>query len=155
MKISTLTPQFVNFIPDRLTDGVIYICERYRTAAHNCCCGCGQEVVTPLTPADWSLRIDNGSVTLHPSIGNWSFPCQSHYWIRRNMVIWSGALSQREIDRVRSRDLANKQAHVAAANRRKEQHERQQAENIESLPTGEGPLQRLWLRAMNWWKSGL
>ena len=27
---------------------------------------------------------------LYPSIGNWQFPCRSHYWIRRNRIIWAG-----------------------------------------------------------------
>ena len=86
MRQHMVRPEFVAVIPERLEDGVLYICERYRTVAHKCCCGCGQEVITPLGPADWSLRREGKSVTLHPSIGNWSFPCRSHYFIRRNKV---------------------------------------------------------------------
>jgi hypothetical protein len=29
----------------------------FRTAAHCCCCGCGEEVVTPFTPTDWSMTL--------------------------------------------------------------------------------------------------
>ncbi|MGN6800789.1 MAG: DUF6527 family protein [Ginsengibacter sp.] len=27
------------------------------------------------------------TTTFYPSIGNWSFDCQSHYWIRENMIV--------------------------------------------------------------------
>jgi len=53
MRKSTIKPTFVNIIPDKLEEGILYICERYRIAAHKCCCGCGEEVITPLTPVDW------------------------------------------------------------------------------------------------------
>ncbi|WP_353963011.1 DUF6527 family protein [Streptomyces sp. NBC_00365] len=39
-------------------------------------CGCGRKVVTPLAPQEWKLTLDGVSVSLHPSIGNWSFPLQ-------------------------------------------------------------------------------
>jgi hypothetical protein len=37
-------------------------------------------------------------VSLDPSIGNWSFPCRSHYWIRNNKVRWAENWSQARID---------------------------------------------------------
>ena len=43
---------------------------------------------------------------LFPTIGNWSVPCRSHYWIERSRVRWSHAMSTFEIDRVRQRDRA-------------------------------------------------
>ena len=98
MRRSSIIPQYVENIPEKLDEGVLYICERYHIAAHKCCCGCGQEVITALTPADWSLRKENDLVTLFPSIGNWSFPCQSHYWIKRNKVVWSSAMTKKEIE---------------------------------------------------------
>ncbi|MFB7085771.1 DUF6527 family protein [Streptomyces sp. NPDC056296] len=84
--------------------GVLYISVPYRTCGHLCCCGCGQEVVTPLSPAQWSFTYDGESVSLTPSIGNWSLPCQSHYWIRDGRVRWSRRYSPAEIDRNRDRD---------------------------------------------------
>lgn len=148
MKTTTITPQFVDYIPDRLADGILYISERYHTASHKCCCGCGEEVVTPLTPADWKLYKDRDSVTLYPSIGNWSFPCRSHYWIRRNKVIWASPLSQRQIKRVRAKDRADKDAYIASVNRRKDSP-------TESIPT-ESPAPRsiglidLWRAFIRW-----
>ena len=45
-----LKHEFVEFIPDKLEDGIVYVSIRYATVAHKCCCGCGTEVVTPLAP---------------------------------------------------------------------------------------------------------
>jgi hypothetical protein len=99
-----IIPAFVEYIPDSLEPGVIYISRRYSTASHLCCCGCGLEVVTPLKPAKWRLAEHAGTISLNPSVGNWSFPCQSHYWIEGNRVFWAGAMSATAIDRVRVRD---------------------------------------------------
>jgi hypothetical protein len=49
-------------------------------------CGCNNEVVTPLSPTDWQLTFDGESVSLNPSIGNWSFKCKSHYWIVKDTI---------------------------------------------------------------------
>ena len=46
----------------------------------------------------WRLSFDGVSVTLEPSIGNWNFPCQSHYWIRRNRVVWARRWHREEIE---------------------------------------------------------
>ncbi|MFC8536700.1 DUF6527 family protein [Streptomyces sp. NPDC057249] len=54
----------------------------YRTCGHLCCCGCGNEVITPLSPTQWSLTYDGESASLAPSVGNWALRCQSLYWIR-------------------------------------------------------------------------
>lgn len=83
-----LVHKFVKSAPDTLEDGVIYVSVEYASAMHKCCCGCGHEVVTPFSPTDWQLTFDGRSISLYPSIGNWSFKCQSHYWIRNNRVEW-------------------------------------------------------------------
>jgi hypothetical protein len=80
--------KFVEIIPDELEEGVLYITIEYCTAIHKCVCGCGNEVVTPLSPKDWRLTFDGKSVSLYPSIGNWGFECQSHYWIKNNNVLF-------------------------------------------------------------------
>src|SRR6058998_1537160 len=66
--------EFVDYVPEELEDGVVYVSIRYSTAVHLCCCGCGIEVASPISPADWELTFDGESITLHPSIGNWSLP---------------------------------------------------------------------------------
>lgn len=85
--MKTIQHKFVEFIPDTLEEGVLYITTEYATALHKCACGCGQEVVTPLSPKDWKLIFDGKTVSLYPSIGNWRLPCRSHYWIENNQII--------------------------------------------------------------------
>ena len=138
MKLSTIRPQFVEFIPRELDEGVLYISERYRTASHKCACGCGEKVVTPFSPADWSLRKEVDLVSLHPSIGNWNYPCQSHYWIRRNRIQWAAPLSPREIARVQRRDLVDKAKYIEQLNQKKEfeafQHSKVEQAEREGIP---------------------
>lgn len=86
--ISSLTPDFVETIPQETADGVLYISIGYAVVIHRCCCGCGKEVVTRLSPNGWAITFDGESVSLNHSIGNSEFECRSHYWIRRNAVQW-------------------------------------------------------------------
>ena len=95
---------FVSSIPDDIEDGTLYVCIEYRTVVHSCCCGCGMRVVTPLSPTDWRLTYDGMSVSLDPSIGNWGFVCQSHYYIRENRVSWAARWSKARIAVERMRD---------------------------------------------------
>ena len=106
--------RFVEFIPDELEEGVLYVSMEHATVTHRCACGCGREVVTPLAPTDWQLSFDGDSVTLYPSIGNWAFPCRSHYFIRGGAIRWAGDMSQRDIDRGRVKDRAAKAQHYAS-----------------------------------------
>ncbi|MFB9982547.1 DUF6527 family protein [Mesorhizobium kowhaii] len=53
--VDRLQPRFVDYIPDDVEAGVLYVSRRFSTATHLCCCGCGREVVTPLNPAKWSI----------------------------------------------------------------------------------------------------
>lgn len=99
-----LRAEFVELIPELLEPGVLYVSQRYATAAHLCCCGCEREVVTPLNPAKWQLTERNGTVSLFPSIGNWSYPCQSHYFITNGQVRWASAMSPTLIAAVKQRD---------------------------------------------------
>jgi hypothetical protein len=104
LRIRTLRPEFVEFVPDALEPGVLYISVPYATASHACACGCAEKVVTPIRPTDWSVLWDGETVSLRPSIGNWSLPCRSHYWIRNNRVIWAAGWSQQEVEAARERD---------------------------------------------------
>ena len=111
----TLRHEFVDYIPDDLKEGIIYISVMFATVAHKCCCGCGNEVVTPLSPTDWELIYDGESISLYPSIGNWSFACCSHYWIKRNNVKWAGQWSQKEINAGRTYDLLAKERYFGTS----------------------------------------
>lgn len=107
MRVNHIRPKFVEFIPDHLEDGVLYISERFRTCSHKCCCGCGEEVVTPLSPAEWRLTREGELVSLWPSVGNWDYACRSHYVILRNHVKWAAAMTANQIVRVQKRDAAD------------------------------------------------
>jgi len=93
--------EFVHFIPERPSAGTLYISTDYGTAVHLCGCGCGWEVVTPLSPAGWHIVFDGKSVSLYPSIGNWEFECQSHYWISSGLVVWVRSGRARGLSRLR------------------------------------------------------
>src|SRR5438128_4687552 len=99
-----LTHEFVEFIPEQMKERTLYVSIPYKTVVHLCCCGCGREVITPLSPTDWRLTFDGASISLHPSIGSWSLPCKSHYWIDRNRAKWAPRWSQAEIDAGRARE---------------------------------------------------
>ena len=101
MKLRQIAPEFVDVIPRALDLGKLYVCCRYRAVKHLCACGCGAEINTPLHPTGWTLTCDGVSVSLSPSIGNWSEKCHSHYWIINNRVQWGSRLSRREISRTR------------------------------------------------------
>ena len=115
-----LTPEFVEFIPEVLEDGRLYISQIYATAVHKCCCGCGLKVITPLSPTGWRLTVDGNFVSLDPSIGNWGYPCKSHYWIRRNAVQWSYEMTPEEIEAGRRYDAQVKERYFNTAERRPE-----------------------------------
>jgi len=111
LKHNAVAFEFVENIPESLQDGILYISTRYATAIHKCCCGCGNEVVTPLSPVQWSLVFDGDSISLEPSIGNWNFACRSHYWITRNQVRTAPAWSEKKIAAGRAHERAEKGAY--------------------------------------------
>lgn len=111
MRTKRLVPEFVDFVPTDPIPGVLYVSTEYGTAAHACCCGCGRKVVTPLGPTEWSLITRGAAVSLYPSVGNWSFPCQSHYIIRDGAVVWAGQLTPAQIAAGRRADQQRKDAY--------------------------------------------
>lgn len=113
MRHQTLDHRFVRNVPRELEPGVLYISMDYATAVHMCCCGCGDRVVTPFTPTDWRMTFDGGSISLHPSVGNWNQKCRSHYVIQRNCVLEAGAWSNTQIEAELRRDKRAKAAHYS------------------------------------------
>ena len=116
MRVNRIFPIFAEFIPEQLENGKLYISEKYGTAIHKCCCGCGEEVVTPLTPIDWRIVKGRGGISLFPSVGNWNYQCQSHYIIRDNRVVWANQLTKTQIERVQQRDFQDKHRYIALMN---------------------------------------
>jgi hypothetical protein len=106
--METLQHRFVEFIPEELEEGTLYITMEYRTAVHMCVCGCGNEVITPFSPTDWHLRFYGDSVSIYPSIGSWSFRCRSHYWISKNRIEHAESWKEGEVEKGRIADKKNK-----------------------------------------------
>jgi hypothetical protein len=115
VKQHLLRHEFVEYLPEQLMEGTLYVSMQYATAAHKCCCGCGNDVFTPLSPTDWKLTFDGRTISLYPSIGNWSFPCRSHYWIRAGKVEWTRQWSAEEIADGRASDTRRKEKQHGAA----------------------------------------
>jgi hypothetical protein len=107
----------VEFIPSNRKDGIVYVSIPYATAVHNCCCGCGNKVVTPLSPTDWKVTFDGDTISLYPSIGNWNFECQSHYWIINDKVKWARGWSKEEIQSGKEKDASEKKCYFGRTNR--------------------------------------
>jgi hypothetical protein len=103
-RIDRLRTVFVETMPETLENGIIYVSQECRVALHNCCCGCGEEVSTPLGPTEYFLCLDGDKVTLRPSIGNHDYPCGSHYLIERGSILWAGAMSRGAIEEGRAFD---------------------------------------------------
>lgn len=101
----TIHHKFVKNIPEKLEDGILYISVEFASAIHKCCCGCGNEVVTPISSIGWTLIFDGKTITLDPSIGNWGLPCKSHYWIINSKIVWSRKWSNEEIKILREQEL--------------------------------------------------
>lgn len=112
MKVSSMQHEVVELAPKVLQPAVLYVSPKYQSAVHLCCCGCGEKVVTPLSPAEWQVHLDPAGVSLSPSIGNWAMNCRSHYWIRNGRVHWAGAISKRQIQAVHRRDKADLEVQI-------------------------------------------
>jgi hypothetical protein len=143
---TTVTHEFVEFVPERPKDGVVYVSIPYATAVHLCSCGCGTEVATPLSPADWQLTYDGETVTLHPSIGNWSLPCQSHYWVRNDRIVWARRWTAEEIAAGRADDRMATEERFGQRSNRTGEPERQ------NVPLGASSLrpEAFWPRLRRW-----
>ena len=109
----SLEHRFVKHIPEQLEPGVLYVSMEYASAAHSCCCGCGEEVVTPFTPTDWRMTFDGDTISLWPSIGNWKLPCRSHYIVKRGRAIEAPPWTEEEIAAERRRDKEAKALYYA------------------------------------------
>lgn len=108
MKLLSIEHKFVEFIPEKIEPGRLYISLEYNTASHLCACGCGCEVSTTISPTDWNITYNGRSVSLSPSIGNSNFPCKSHYWIRGGRVVWENRMTPQLTALSRARDKAAK-----------------------------------------------
>lgn len=124
--VTYLAPRFVEVIPDDLEEGNIYVAIGLRTMAHRCACGCGREVFTPIGPLRWRLTYNGETLSVHPSLGNWSLPCRSHYWINEGRVNWAASWSEMQVEAARSIDRSLRQQRRSSSDR--------------AMPTSQGPM---------------
>jgi hypothetical protein len=147
MKIRFIRPEYVKHFPRTLDEGVLYVSEEFETAAHLCCCGCGEKVITPLNPAKWQLCKEQGSVTLSPSIGNWNYECKSHYLIVRNQVIAAKKFDGKTIEAVQRRDRRDMDRYIKRSNAAAEELALSEVPAIAPLPEpGLAQMLVTWLR---------
>lgn len=147
MRHTQLEPRFVKGIPRDLEPGLLYVSMEYGTVVHSCCCGCGHEVVTPLTPTDWRITFDGETISLWPSVGNWNLPCRSHYVIKANRVIEAMPWDKSMIEAEQKRDKAIKArfyAQPAASPQTAQGNQRTVPEAVRCRSTQEGFLAKLW-----------
>ena len=81
---------------------------------------------------------DGKTVSLEPSIGNWSFPCQSHYYIRKNRIKWAPKWSREQIERGRLYDAHAKQSYFGGA---------------ETATEGSAPKPEIIRPKRTWWQT--
>lgn len=110
-RLSRITLQRVSYMPRELDPGILYVSDKYQVAGHLCACGCGNKVMTPLGPAEWSFTERDGSASIWPSIGNWQLPCRSHYVIRGGRIDWAGDMSQAAVLRGREAEERRRKAY--------------------------------------------
>ncbi len=114
-KVGVLAHEFVEFIPDTLKEGTTLRIDRIRDRGSQVLLRVWKEVVTPLSPSDWKLIFDGKTISLDPSIGNWGFKCQSHYWIRNNRVRWAARWSKDKVNAGRAHDRFAKEKYFGTA----------------------------------------
>lgn len=115
MKVRALETRFVVDVPEKLEPGILYISTECGVVTHLCCCGCGAEIVTPLTPDGWKITFDGETISLWPSVGNWNLPCKSHYVIDRSRVV---AITDDDLPRGRRREYDRRPASKGEASYR-------------------------------------
>jgi hypothetical protein len=65
--------------------------ERPKWVVLDCPCGCGERIDVNLMAARvpaWEFSSKDGKVTLWPSLWMPREKCSSHFWIKKNRIIW-------------------------------------------------------------------
>ena len=93
-KPQQLEPIFVDLLPatGSIGPGELWISLKHRTLNLRCPCACGKLRVLTIHPSRWHFYFDGKAVSLCSTTGGsvWSHSgCGSHYFIRRNTVIWA------------------------------------------------------------------
>lgn len=154
MKVVRFRLAVAGSIPEVLAPDTLYVTADRDVAGHLCACGCGREVITPISPTDWSISFDRRGASLSPSIGNWAFPCRSHYFIRSGGVVWARDMSNSAIEQGRRRDRARKQQYYELEDKSPSKHPEPTVERATKPPA---PVARtddesFGQRLQAWWR---
>lgn len=133
--------EFIALLPEKVEEGVLYVSLKYKNMVHLCFCGCGSQVVTPLSPTGWSITFDGRSVSVQPSIGSWNLPCRSHYWIRKGLVEWAPDWTDEMVDTSFANDRAAERSYY---------HQKFEPAPVQRLPVAEAPPRGLLARVRQW-----
>jgi hypothetical protein len=81
-------------LPSRLGDRLYVVGQpgKFKWAILACPCGCGERIDVCLMPSArprWELTLRDGRASLSPSIWVPAERCGSHFWLRRNKIVWS------------------------------------------------------------------
>ncbi|MEM8572806.1 MAG: DUF6527 family protein, partial [Pseudomonadota bacterium] len=106
--------------------------------------------VAPLSPTDWKLTYDGVNVSLHPSIGNWSLPCRSHYVIKHGKVRWAGDWSEEQVAKGRRQDRASKKRYYGEEEKSKSHEALESSQEYRNTKRENGILVRIlaWMRSL-------
>jgi hypothetical protein len=115
--VTSIALKQVTYLPQELAPDILYVSNEYAVAGHLCACGCGNKVVTPLGPAEWSFSERKGRPTLRPSIGNWQLPCRSHYVISDGVIKWADEWSDAQIAAGRRSEEEHRHRYYASLDR--------------------------------------
>ena len=115
MVLKYLKPVFTKRIPEELDSGIMYVCIEGKTMMHLCPCVCGKIVVLSLDRTFWSFKYDGENISIFPSIGNYQFPCKSHYWIIDNCIVWDSDLKNDVFSKNRVQKLMKRIKHLFGA----------------------------------------
>jgi hypothetical protein len=95
-RINEIKPCFIEYIPESIEEGVLYISEEFNVSIHLCACGCKEKTVMPIDHVingvdhGWQMVNENNLISFTPSIGNFNPPpYHAHYFITRNKIIWA------------------------------------------------------------------
>lgn len=116
MTIDRMRLELVELMPSTLEPGVLYISQKYQTAAHLCACGCGEKIRTQLGKLGWRFTNERPGPSLYPSIGNWQKPCRSHYFIKSGVVVWAPSLTEAEVLYGRQAEVQRRDAYFREKN---------------------------------------
>ena len=79
-------------IPHRLANYVYIVgSQKPKWVIMSCPCRCGEKIKVNLMQSShprWELQIDNGAISLRPSLWMTDKKCGSHFWIEKSSVIW-------------------------------------------------------------------